>query len=201
MGYIMVNGERMSGSEVEGNPTIPSGVTPTDLENVMIDSNYYAIPSGGGSGDTNKIKLYDGGTNLINQDKCELTLSGGTISGGKISFTADDRGLVISDTSGLSSISNGYNLCIKCKSASPNSGQLGLNNPTNDLHNILVNGTDRIAYYSFNNIADYEYLYKINAKDITQGCYFSVTGVDWECTEIYIEKASIERNIDVTMMQ
>lgn len=63
MGKIMLNGE-MFGIEVEGNPTIPSGASPTDLSSLKIDNNYYNVSGGGGG--SSKIKyLKSSGTQYI----------------------------------------------------------------------------------------------------------------------------------------
>ena len=51
-GKIYLNGVDYSGSIVEGNPTVPSGVTPTSLSNLKIDDDYYSISGGGGGGST-----------------------------------------------------------------------------------------------------------------------------------------------------
>lgn len=47
-GKIYLNGVDYSGSIIDANPTIPSGVTPTNLSSLKIDDNYYNISGGGG---------------------------------------------------------------------------------------------------------------------------------------------------------
>lgn len=46
----MVNGVNYSGSEIEMNPTVPSGTTPTEATGCRVDDDYYSFPSGGGGG-------------------------------------------------------------------------------------------------------------------------------------------------------
>lgn len=60
----MVNGVNYSGSEVEMNPTVPSGTTPTEATGCRVDNNYYSFPSGGGGGGSVQLtELYSGTTN------------------------------------------------------------------------------------------------------------------------------------------
>lgn len=49
-GKIYLNGVDYSGSIVEGNPTVPSGVTPSNLTGLKVDDDYYSISGGGGGG-------------------------------------------------------------------------------------------------------------------------------------------------------
>lgn len=45
--------------EVEGNPTVPGGTSPTPLENLRINDDYFSIPQGGGGSGVNKIEVED----------------------------------------------------------------------------------------------------------------------------------------------
>ena len=58
----MLNGE-MFGIEVKANPSIPAGITPSNLTSVKIDKDYFNIAGGGGGGGSATIDLiYDSGS-------------------------------------------------------------------------------------------------------------------------------------------
>ena len=60
MGKIMLNGECF-GKDIEANPTIPSGSTPTNLNSMRIDKDYFNI-AGGGGGSLTIDTIYDSGS-------------------------------------------------------------------------------------------------------------------------------------------
>lgn len=55
---------------VTANPTIPSGTTPTDLQNIKVGNDYFNIPSGGGGG---SYRLISSGT--ISEDVREINIT------------------------------------------------------------------------------------------------------------------------------
>lgn len=60
MGKIMLNGECF-GKDIEANPTIPSGTTPTNMNSMRIDKDYFNI-AGGGGGSFSLDTIYDSGS-------------------------------------------------------------------------------------------------------------------------------------------
>ena len=68
---IQLNGENIL--PVAGNPTVPSGTTPTSLSGLKVGSTYYSISGGGGGGSS----LTADGTTIVNNNGTISTAVGG----------------------------------------------------------------------------------------------------------------------------
>lgn len=90
MGKIMVNGVNYSGSEVEMNPTIPSGATVTPANNVKVDDDYYSFPQGGGGGVNYSSQEQDTGLTWLNGEHIyQKTFVKTNAAAGNIDFDLD----------------------------------------------------------------------------------------------------------------